>query len=99
MENLKENGLRARSIKRFANCLFGEIERGETVAQYKAPTVLAGTNLITDNDHAAFVREIEAELNALLTRQRRHSAFAEHCVNIAGTINSTLHLVASAKHA
>jgi hypothetical protein len=86
---------RQRMIRRFANCLLGELERGARMARYRAPRIVAGVNLVVDYNLDDMSKQVGYMLDTLHTHHRRKPVTHKVTLN---TVNGQLRFTACAQY-
>jgi hypothetical protein len=86
---------RQRMIKRFANCLLGELERGARMAHYRAPRIVAGVDLVVNYNLGDLSKQVEYTLDTIHTHHHRKPVTHKVTLN---TVNGQLRFTACAQY-
>lgn len=98
LEPTSDEDLRVTMIGRFATCLMGELERGASVARYKAPRIITGIDLVVNYDFDSLGKQVEYALNAIAAKHHHKKLRTNHKVTL-NTVNGQLCFTACAQSA
>lgn len=96
MEPSTIEDFRQRMIKRFANCLLGELERGAVMARYRAPRIVAGIDLVVNYDLGNLSKQVGYALDTMHTHHRRKPVTHKVTLN---TVNGQFRFTACTQYA